>query len=725
MKTRCFIAGGLLLLAVGIFSGCASRSYDTAATKEFSEEELNTEPDVIEKNGLAVTVELGYEKFVKNGRYANAMVTVENTEKDFEGLLCIAFPSGMPQNVAYKQEISVPEKESRKYEMPVLMNSGGDEIEVLLKDEKDVTILSKKIKINLIYNTDVAYVGVLTDDPSRYDAFVGNKVKLFFLTLEEFPQNERSLDELDAILVDGIDTGALKDEQKKALDGFAKKASVIQAEKDWTADNLEEQISSHLSQFSRMRIEKETYGSSSDYTAYSSVEVKDPQKIPGILPYVVVLVCYLLFIGPPLYFILKKIDKPGALWAIVPLLSIVFTLVIYGMGSKTRLVKPYIGYLEILDVGEQQADQQVLFTLASPYNTGYEITLPKEYAVAAMNGGSGYMTNGYLSRQLSGNQEGNYSTSIYFGEAGTTIDVIDNAAFASGYYKAQKPMDVDMEFSGTVHMSLDYKVTGSVSNTTGQNLTNASLCVGDVYIQLGDFKAGETKILDDQKQSIMVSAASIYEEKLLEDLAGGNPNTDKHDKRLARIYMAYQYFLENRMNAFTKEDCVLVGFTENETDADIFRDSDFMKDGISMIQLQGSADYTTNGETLIPNLDNYIKAEDTYYYDVYRYISGETMKFRIQFAKGDRIKSLIYSKELNREFKKDSWSGFYGTVKAYNYQTKQYDNLFTGGEERVITNLSPYLDEENSISLLLETKVEQSKEKSITIPILSAVKEAD
>ena len=432
MKNRCYRLGFLLLLIVSLFTGCSSKTDYLASTQETTgENESITETDTMEGNGLTVSVQFGYQKFVKSGRYARAVVTVSNDAKDFSGSILIGFSSGNVREVAYKKEISVLSKKSEKYEIAIPMNSRSDEVTVSVHDNKDSQILTKKIKVNLAYNSDMAYVGVLTDDASHFASFVGSKVKLFFLSKEEFPEDALCLDSLDAILIDDFDLSTLTEGQRNALESYSKEASVISLDKNWNIENeLEEKIEDLLSTNSKIRIEKEAYGNIGNYTAYSSAQVKDTQKLPGLLKYAIAILCYLIIIGPPLYFVLKKIDKPGALWPLVPILSAVFALIIYGMGTKTRLTQPYIGYLSIMDIGEENSHEQVLFTLTSPYNTGYEIAIPKDYSIATVNSDLGYMGSSYLSNQIGGNLMDEFNTSIHWMEEQTKITVTDNAAFS-------------------------------------------------------------------------------------------------------------------------------------------------------------------------------------------------------------------------------------------------------------------------------------------------------
>ena len=65
-----------------------------------------------------------------------------------------------------------------------------------------------------------------------------------------------------------------------------------------------------------------------------------------------VFLIYVLSIGLGAYFILKKIKKNEYLWIVIPVLSIVFTVVIYGIGSSTRFKDIILNQVNIINVDE-------------------------------------------------------------------------------------------------------------------------------------------------------------------------------------------------------------------------------------------------------------------------------------------------------------------------------------------------------------------------------------
>lgn len=67
---------------------------------------------------------------------------------------------------------------------------------------------------------------------------------------------------------------------------------------------------------------------------------------------VVVFVIYVLVIGLGAYLLLKKIKKNEYLWIVIPILSLVFTVVIYGLGSSTRFKDIILNQVNVINVDE-------------------------------------------------------------------------------------------------------------------------------------------------------------------------------------------------------------------------------------------------------------------------------------------------------------------------------------------------------------------------------------
>lgn len=679
------------------------------------------EKDVLRKDGLSFTISIGFNRVVKNGRYARTLVKI-SSEKDFSGTLQAEFVTEGTGSVVYSKELKILASKDLKVEMAIPMKLGKDEVRFSIKDSQDKEVLHKKEKVNLTYNESVYYIGVLTNSKEDFKTFNMENMKLVFLSKDDFPEEVLCLDMLDTIVLYDFEKSYLNKTQQQVLDGYDKKAGILRMnELPVDGDIFSQQILDNISTDKKAQVEREKYGFSTTYSAYNCAEIKSDENIPKVGGYAIAIVLYLIFAGPPLYFILKKMQKQGAIWLIVPLLSIGFALFIFAISTKTRLKEPYAGYFTIDNVKDNSIEQETYFTLTSPFNKTYEVEVPKTYEVEVLD--MDYLYNGNVNIMGSASEE----IILTKKEDATSISILDSASFDNKYFYATATKDQGVKLESNLSMGKDFKVTGSITNTISYDLTDVLLCVGDTYTMLGDVKQGETILLDNEESFYIVSNRDLYGTKIIQKLSGDNPNAIKREERAARISGAYLNFLESRMYSTTKEDVVLVGFLEQQDESgnELFEQMSVQANGIEMVTIGAQANYTNAEETFIPNLDGYIKMDNSNYFDSYRNMMGESMKFQICFDLEDSIKSLIYSKELNAEFYEKNWAGFYGNIKAYNQQKKQYDVIFESGKEDELTDVLPYLDTNNSISILVESDVKEAKDRTITFPVFSAVKEAD
>lgn len=724
MKNKRMLLFGLMsLLIIALVYGCKdSGDYETSI--EESEDELNTQPDVMKEDGLNVTVQFGFDKYVKSGRKARALVTVDNESNDFDGSVNFCFDNGNRATASYTQAFSVEANESTQIEMAIPAQSYLDELKFSVKDKNDQEVISKKIRVNVAYNNGTAYIGVLTNDTSKFSTLTEEEIRLFFLTKEDFPRKAEELDSLDGLVIDDYDLATLDEEQRKALEAFEKKHSVIHLDSDMDVEkSLEKTILDHLTVYSKGLLEKEKSNSNITQQAYSSSEIIDSEKLPAFSHYFIPILLYLIIIGPPLYFLLKKMKQSNLLWVMVPVLSVLFTLLIFLVGICTRLKEPFIGYLTISEIGEDTTNEDTFFSLTSPYNKPYELTTPKGYSLLEAENNS-YNSRSYISNGIIGSRNSGKNTTIEETSNGWVLSVHDNAAFEYGYYQMQHTEKEGKKLESDLSVGEDYKVRGSVINTSGYDLTNVVICVGDIYVLLGDFANGEIKTVDTLEQRIMISAIDMYQSDILPKIAGGDPSVGKTSERISRVYYAYQYYLEDRMSSFQKPDTVMLGIRKDSEVPTGLSQTSYPKSGIQMITMETAVDYSDDGKIFVPNIDPYMKASDNYIFDVYRYMDGDTIKLTLKFDPQDKIDTLIYSKQMNNEFKDEAWNGFYGKLKAYNYETEHYDTIFISGKPKTLSGIEKYLGPNNIMSILIETSAAISKDRSPSVPVLSVIKEA-
>lgn len=465
-----------------------------------------------------------------------------------------------------------------------------------------------------------------------------------------------------------------------------------------------EEISSLIEKvFSKAKqeqLEKEYMGDYSPYTISNSLNIVDSKDTPKVSNYAIVLVIYLLIIGPPAYFVLKRIDKRNYIWVWIPACSILFTIIIYFMGSNTRIKEPIMNFMTITKVADNSAQEETYFQVMTPSNQTYELDVPAEYSLTADSGQVWY----------NGEEElPDYSVEINYGAEKNKITMKNNSAFESSKFKVMGVKKMAGTMTGNINFD-QFKYEGTVKNNSEYDLKDAVAIFDNAAYKIGDFKAGETKNLKDCK-AFNYNMNAVYRDRLTSQLLNGEPQDTDDANYKRKFYTMEYYLLESAFKGINE----VFGFLDNSKES-ILNNVAVNKQGSHLLSFPVDVNYQKGDETIIPNISSYYElVEGTYEYNNVIY---EPVTFKAQFDKNDNITSLIYSKELNYE-------GFYGKILAYNYNTKEYDIIFESETEGVLNNLKPYLNKDNTliIQIIPENEKQNYADREIYIPTLSVTKE--
>ncbi len=730
------IASVALLSGLLLTSGCSKFSQGDGVTvtsvaevaKEDirSSEEGSTYPEVIKGDQITLTAYCGYDKWVKAGRKLPVVAYFTNHGEDFVGDFYVTVTTSMTAEASYKKSLEIKSGETTRMELAVPAYGGYGDVNLSLNDNAGQTILKKEVQMKYTYYESTAYIGLLTDDSAFLNYLQGSGIKTFLLKPEFFPENQTGLDTLDGLVLHNFDRNQLNEKQQALLSAY-EAAGNVQIINTEGKEGLAEEVLAGVSEEQKAQLAAEKRQDNHDYAAFSSVDTKDSNQLPKVWIYAIILAVYLLVIGPPTYLLLKKLDKPGLLWLVIPIWSILFTLVIYGVGSITRLTQPFIGYLTITDIGEKETRENVFFSLTSPYNNDYTVSLPSQYRVDATENRmsySNYSSMLFNNIRMNANiqNQDRYNTIIQLDEKDTKIEIRNNSAFSSGQFKGSTTRPTAGRVESSLTMTKDFQITGTVTNHTGYDLKHVVLAIGDIYLLADELKNGETMQAEGLKRISITSLTMLYEQKIMEALVGGNAFGKTRNEEVSRTYYAYEYSLLCRYTQSNKRKDQLIGVEQSENGGELFSQTDLNRDGIHLVASDIEVEYTQGKEEFLPNLDSIMTTSDDYY-PGYRYLNSENMQMVVHFQPNEIVKELIYSKELNSEFFPDSKSGFTGKVKAYNFQTEGYDTIFESGKEGSLSQLAPYLSNQNEMVLIYDVAGQTQTELALTAPVLSAVKE--
>jgi len=228
------------------------------------------------------------------------------------------------------------------------------------------------------------------------------------------------------------------------------------------------------------------YGQSSDGIFGAMIDSRQVHKLPiGWL--LLLLLVYLLVIGPLDQWWLKRIGKPMLTWITFPCYVILFSLLIYFIGYKLRSGEAEFNELHVVDVlrnGERaELRGRTFAAIYSPSNQKYPVESRQKYATfrSEFFGSSG----GQGTEKATVWQNGDSFKAEVF------VPVWTSQLYVSDWWQSSAlPFNVKVEARGD---DSQWQVT--VQNQTDRPVKAAQLIIDDWIIPLGEVAGGQTKSL--------------------------------------------------------------------------------------------------------------------------------------------------------------------------------------------------------------------------------------
>lgn len=457
-----------------------------------------------------------------------------------------------------------------------------------------------------------------------------------------------------------------------------------------------------------------------DFGGRSELEVEDQNSMPSVSKYALILFCYIVIVGPVLYLVLKKADRRNLMWILVPLFSVICSLVVYLAGSETRITSPYIRYgtIRILDgSGSDKGIESTVFSITAPSNKEYHVAVPKDSHISALAGFESYEEGRKVDYD-------SYKSSIQYAGDRTFIGLKNYAAFSPAYFCEKKTREGNGGYTAEI-TNYEYQFSGSFTNELGYDLENAVFVCDNTIFIADDIKNGETFSLNELTKDKIYYAGNyddlVVEQEMVRKVIGCElGDTKMTADKARRYYMLEDYFMQHYNNQ-NKENYILAFMNNKEEENSMKEEWGLDSKGVHLVVIPLQLNYKRGRTTFVPNINssgNII--EGTLDDDAYGYFS-EDMLVEYKFGEESKVLALQYSKIPNGEFNNLS-VGFYGKVSAYNYKKKSYDVIFVSGEENEITDLKNYLDGNNKMLLRYQPD-EDAPDGNNILPTISLLKE--
>ncbi|WP_455714062.1 hypothetical protein [Anaerosporobacter sp.] len=704
-----------------------------------------------EEENVQIKVTYGLNHYAKIGKEMHVNIEVHTQEKPFEGYLQIEVPYDNT-STKYNQKVSVDSNSHIEYEtqIPVVYENMKFLVHLLDKEQDIQVSQIADVEASRIY--DVQYIGILDENMQTETVVSKGKMQVFQLYSDELADPFDNLNLIDCIFLNEEEIKHLEESVVSKLDNWLQNGGTLLIEepvdyKDSTGDYgfgryitvpKMKNISKLTEYVEELGINPKLFLSGpTDDLVKTSINAEVVSKTPDMSKYIIVFLLYIIVIGPVLYGILKRKNRRVWYLGIVPVISAVFLVIVYGLGKSTRVEDAYLRYVKVTQIAQDgYTNEATYFAVVNPTKTTVTVQADNSKNLQPLFTQSDYY-------QLStDNNRSNMEFSMNV-ESSTDEENITNKsstrAFQPLYLKIDNsylPEDIEVKQSSELLTCANYRILGIFTNNTGMDLSNACIVSNQMLIYIGDLLDGESIELKDCQYEYIPSYDLLYTNGLdsrIKNLTKVINNRFEYDEIQSNVkYDLIQYVMSEWLIT-NPEGSYLMAFTEESNGDSILDNSDISQVELSshLIVKDLPVDYNIgNGDVFQPSIKQYMSVVSGDYYQEMDIMESDSLIVDYDFGNED-IKQIEYSKYYNTEFYVDDtnindlWMGFYGTAYFYNRRTGEYDKVITSGEETRMDHLEDYLGDSNVLRVRYEVSQNSANSNSITIPKLTAIKKGN
>lgn len=467
------------------------------------------------------------------------------------------------------------------------------------------------------------------------------------------------------------------------------------------------------------KLELESYGNINSLSNYGVKETSDNSGMPGIGSFLIILLLYVCIVGPGIFLVLRRLEKSKYIWIVAPFCSVLFILLIYFAGLKTRITEPYVAYLSIerYDDKTQQMMGEVSFDLSFPTNKKSEISLQNVDTVTASEVSfppySIYYNDRYNTKQeyidLS-----TYQTGFIYREDEVVVESLNTPAFSKSNIEASYSYASEPLIVGTVAVN-EQNISGFIQNVTDSSINEAYLYSEGILVSLGTIESGESIEIENLPSENLMNVEMIYYSKLIDELLQYDedekvvPSTSRKNQAMRSLTAELQ---------IEENAAYVISFSDVASKDNPIYDLSNNKGsyGTNMRLVPIDVEYMEGDSLFVPNIDRYIDVSEGYQYIYnYRYMMSDVMEVQYYFPKNDTITELMVTELYNRTIAKENSTKLCKYVYLYNYEVGEYELVF---------DLSKLLNETNQTGTegAVQSVSEEELEKYLTSDNILKVK---
>jgi hypothetical protein len=213
------------------------------------------------------------------------------------------------------------------------------------------------------------------------------------------------------------------------------------------------------------------------YQMRDSLALIPDQVLPSPLTVALYLVIYILVMGPANYFVLRRLKRREWAWFSIPLIILLFSGYGYFSGFRLRGGRPLLRQITVVqaEIGAPSSNIDSFVGVYSPYRADYNLQFDSPVLVESFSPGlGGELTITAGESTLVENLRG---------------DIGGMPAIVAHSHTALPQVMANLRYNRASH-----RLSGSISNKTGQPITHALLVINNQVLELGTLPPGQTQV---------------------------------------------------------------------------------------------------------------------------------------------------------------------------------------------------------------------------------------
>ncbi|MBS5939654.1 hypothetical protein [Clostridium sp.] len=420
-------------------------------------------------------------------------------------------------------------------------------------------------------------------------------------------------------------------------------------------------------------------------------------NIVGTTPLIVVLAIYAIVIGIALYIILKKLNKRDLTWIMVPAISIIFAIVIYFMGSSTRVNDIILNQNSIIKVDKNgKGTAKGYLGIGTKYKDDVKIEKPEDLTMNYLINDNYYYggQEEKISNKLRVKTTYNGNNSYFTFEDSDALDMKSFEIIG----KEQVLPTIESSFNIN-----EGNLVGKVKNTIGYDIEKLLLVTGTSVWDLGNIEKDEEKDISSK------AIASSYGLQPYSDTLSQNYYNARWNNKDSLKSKEYKNILRNATmigvaaeELSSDKDVKLIAITNMPMDYNVdFEGKSISKFDTTVIIQDAEIDFKDKDGNynfpegyFNPELDGTSTNVGVDEYNGYIYGSGEIV-FRFDIPTNIEIVDLKIKQGVDRN---GIGSSNTSEKYIYNYSTDSYERIYLGQGYEKLKNVSDHV-ENNSIKI--------------------------